>query len=378
MTVLDVMLVDDTQDDLDAFTRDIPRVFAEFGVAVTLHATTSFEEAKQWAKDGSRRFDMILSDTFRGEHKDHDAAVLDMISQYQKGRFCPLVIFSASAMPELVTPSAFVVWGDKTIVGGEGGIEDAIRKSLATGIPQTARRMHDELDGCAGEYLWKFLEERWSQIEGQGHVDSAMIDRIIRRRAAIQLADIVLTLDGHSPLSEVQGPEVYLYPPVHGKQYSLGEVVRSGDEFRVIMTPHCYLAVQRNQDKPRADFVVTVKTVSIGSVLGEKASNANNLEDQAKREDKIRRWTTPPSHREVGKPEGRYWFLPGFLDIPHCYCDFLQVESMSYDILSTEWEKVAVLTPPFAESLQACYGAFHGSVGIPNVSPGSISGMLHH
>tara|TARA_R110002049_G_scaffold251918_1_gene426348 strand:- start:2535 stop:3668 length:1134 start_codon:yes stop_codon:yes gene_type:complete len=376
MTSLDVLLVEDNTDDRKAFLRDLPSVFESCDVSVTLHATGSFEEAAEWACDGSRRFDMILSDTFRGEHKDHDAAVLEMIKLYRKGRFCPLVIFSASAMLEEIVPSAFVIWGDKTKVNEEGGIEDAIRKALATGVSQAARRIHNELDGFAGDYLWRFLEERWVQIHQQGCIESATVERIIRRRAAIQLADIMLTEDGDLPISEVHGPEVYLYPPVRREQYSLGEVVRKGEEFRVVLTPHCYLTVQQNQVKPRAEYIVTVKTVSASKVLGEKAENVNSLKDKLKKESKIRTWITPPSHENVGKPEGRYWFLPGFLDIPHCYCDFLQLESLSYEILKNDWEKVAVLSPPFSESLQACYGAFHGSVGIPGIMPSSVVGML--
>ncbi len=75
----------------------------------------------------------------------------------------------------------------------------------------------------------------------------------------------------------------------------------------------------------------------------------------------------------MGKPEGRYWYLPHFLDIPDLYCDFLQVESIAHEQLVAEYEELAVLSPPFAESLQACYGAFHGSVGIPNVRPESVA-----
>src|SRR5262249_53877364 len=109
--------------------------------------------------------------------------------------------------------------------------------------------------------------------------------------------------------------------------------------------------------------------------LGAKLDNAKNA-DPLRRDKKLRGWVTPPSGQEVGAPEGRYWYLPQFLDIPHLYCDFLQVESISYESLQKHYESLAVLSPPYAESLQACYGAFHGSVGIPTVRPASIAGML--
>lgn len=369
---LDVLLVEDNSDDLQSFLRDLPKVFDACGASVTFHAAETFERATELVDDGSRRFDMILSDTYRGDHKDHDAAVLAMVKKYRAGRFCPLVVFSASAMPEGLDSSPFVAWADKTETNG---IEGAIRKMLMTGVSQAARSLHDELDGLGGRYLWRFLNERWGQLVAGGHVEAATLMRIIRRRAAVQLADVLSGQDGDMPVMEVHGPEVYLYPPINQHYYSLGEVIRKNGEIRVILTPHCYLMMQPNQPKPRADFVVTVKTIAASQLLKEKAVNAR-AQDELYRAKKIRTWITPPSHEDVGKPEGRYWFLPGFLDIPHSYCDFLQIESLAYAELARDWEELAVLSPPFAESLQACYGAFHGSVGIPTISPSSVANML--
>jgi hypothetical protein len=369
---LQVLLVEDNTDDMASFKRDLPPVFTEFGHEADFHTAETFEDAAAMIDDRSRRFDLILSDTYKGEHRNHDAAVLDMVRKYRGNRFCPLVVFSASAKPPELTAGSFVVWADKTETQG---IENAIRTMLKTEIPQIARLLHDELDRLAGSYLWGFLDENWAKLESGGHVAGTALTRLIRRRAALQLAEINFTEQGPKPVSEVSGLEVYVYPPLNDQHFSLGEVVRKKDDpadIRVILTPHCYLTVQAGQTAPRADFVVTVRTRPIAAVLGDKLTNARSGE-QAALLKKIGTWITPPSHEQVGKPEGRYWYLPHFLDIPHLYCDFLQVESLAYKKLKDEYQKVAVLSPPFAESLQACYGAFHGSVGIPNVRPDSVS-----
>ena len=369
---LDVLLVEDNPDDLNAYLRDFPSVFASQGISVKFHTADTFQKAEELVKDGSRRFDLILSDTYRGDHKNHDAAVLKMIDTYRAGRFCPLVVFSASAMPEELRPSAFVAWADKTETDG---IEKTILKVLSTGVSQAARILHDELDGLAGNYLWKFLEERWDQLVADGDVVEGTLTRMIRRRAAVQLGNVVSSVKGDMALTEVQGHEVYLYPPINKNSYSLGEVIRKGNDMRVILTPHCFLTVQPGQARPRADYVVTVKTVPVSKVLGDKAVEARSLEE-AKKIKKIRTWITPPSNDDVGKPAGRYWYMPGFLDISHSYCDFLQVESLEFEEIEHNWTEIAVISPPFAESLQACYGAFHGSVGIPTLAPASVANML--
>ncbi len=101
------------------------------------------------------------ADTYRGELKNRDAAVIDMVNKYRSGRLCPLVVFSASAKPAELTLGSFVVWADKSETEG---IESAIRTMLKTGIPQVVRHLHDELDRLAGSYLWEFLEANWDRL----------------------------------------------------------------------------------------------------------------------------------------------------------------------------------------------------------------------
>jgi hypothetical protein len=368
---LQVLLVEDDPDYMAALKRDLPEVFRECGVTADLHAVESFDTANAMIDDPSRRFDLILSDTYKGEYTHINAAAVEMVRKYRAGRFCPLIVFSASTRPPELSPKAFVIWADKA---EPDGIKKAIQQMLATSVPQIARALHEELDKLAGTYLWGFLDDNWDRLVAGQHVEGDSLVRLIRRRAALQLAEITYTPSGPQHLTEVSGHEVYVYPPLNEIHYSLGEVIRKRadlNDIRVILTPHCYLALQRGQAMPRADFVVTVKARPVAGVLGDKLTTAKAGDPVAFLK-KVGTWINPPSHEQVGKPEGRYWYLPQFLDIPHLYCDFLQVESIPYAQLEQEYEELAVLTPPFAESLQACYGAFHGSVGIPNVKPSSV------
>jgi len=374
---LQVLLVEDDPDDMRSFLRDFPSLFAELGIDAKLHAVDSFEEANRLIDDRSRRFDLILSDTYRGEQKKGDAAVIDMVNRYRGSRFCPLVVFSASAKPDELMLGAFVVWAEKA---ESGGIEKAIKHMLLTGIPQAARQLHDELDRLAGSYLWEFLEKRWKQLEEGGHIQSDILSRLIRRRAALQLAEMTAAEGTFAPVTSVHGLEFYMYPPINRSRYSLGEVIRSKrdrDDIRVILTPHCFLVIQPGKERPRAEFVTTIKAVGAASVLGgKKIQTVKDLADDEKQHKKLKTWATPPSGQDVGTPDGRYWYLPAFLEIPHLYCDFMQVHSLPYGQSREEYESLAVLAPPYAESLQACYGSFHGSVGIPSINPASILSLL--
>ena len=372
---LNVLLVEDDPDDLRAFVRDLPEVFVECGVTPILRTAETFEKAFKLIDSPEMRFDLIISDTFRGQQKDRDAAVIRMVNRYRGKKFCPLVVFSASARPADLEVGAFVIWADKAV---NGEITSAIKKVLETGIPQLARKLHDELDMMAGGFLWSFLEKNWDRLWINGEPDVNVLERLVRRRAALQFAEMIKAEEGVEPIDSVAGLEYYIYPPLRNKGFNLGHIIRKRNmpnDIRVVLTPHCHLTVQQGQQHPRAEYVLTVKTIVANTLLGERLINARTME-HPKQDKKLKSWSTPPSGDDVGRPEGRYWYLPGFLEIPHSYCDFQQLESLSYERLSTDYQGIAILTPPFSESLQACFVSYHAAVGIPSINPQSIRSLL--
>src|ERR1700722_15904815 len=92
---LQVLLVEDEPTDLKAFERDLPEVFKQNHVDVHMHSSGSFAEASQLASDPLRRYDLIVSDTYRGPTQNGDADVLEMVNNYRGKRFCPLVVYSS-------------------------------------------------------------------------------------------------------------------------------------------------------------------------------------------------------------------------------------------------------------------------------------------
>jgi CheY-like chemotaxis protein len=374
---LNILLVEDEPADMKAYIRDFPSEFAAAGIQATLHPAKTFQEAYELIDSSHIRYDLILSDTYRGEQKDRDAAVIAMVNKYRGGRFCPLIVFSASARPDGLEVGAFVIWADKSV---NGDIEAAIRKMLSTGIPQLARSLHDELDKMGGGFLWTFLEANWEKLWHGKPPDTNVLERLVRRRAALKFSEAADSGGTPVPVSSIAGLEYYMYPPLHKQGFRLGQIISKSDEpsdIRVVLTPHCHLTIQEGNSQPRAEYVLTVKAINALQVLGtEKITNAKAL-DELKQNKKLKTWSTPPSGDTVGKPEGRYWYLPSFLDIPHSYCDFQQLETLGYAAFAANYKPIAVLTPPFAESLQACFVGYHAGVGIPNIRPESIRSLLH-
>ncbi len=298
---LQVLLVEDEQADLKAYEKDFPDTFQKNNVIATLHPCGDFDEAIKLTSDPLRRYDMIISDTYRGPAKNADADVLKLVESYRGSKFCPLVVYSSGPKPAALRESPFVVWADKA---KHGDIERAIAEVLKTGVPQIARKLHEEIESSAASFLWPFLEENWEAISKAGKSDPELVERLIRRRAAIQIGD--LDHDGKSfvPVLSRRGSEYYVYPRLPRAYYSLGDVLchkENKSDFRVVLTPHCHLFMHPGKKKPSADYVLTIKTVKATDVLGEKIANARADQKEAKHK-KLGHWSRSPAQTER-KPE---------------------------------------------------------------------------
>lgn len=373
---LNVLLVEDDVTDLRQFERDLPAVFRAKGLDVHFDSKSTFEEGLAAIKNPHMRYDLIISDTYKGSHKDLDAAVLAMIEEYRKDHFSPIVVYSSATQPAVLKTSAFVNWADK---GKPRDIDRAINETLDIGLPQIARSLHEEIDSTAGKFLWRFLEENWEKLKSGSGIQKAQLDRIVRRRVALKISDIVPGSDIFKAIPNRYGLEYYIYPPLAQNYFNLGDIVKNKNvesDVRVILTPHCHLIVDENRSEPKADFVLTIKTVSIEKSLGEEFAKAKESAAKGKTQSKtLTRWAQSPARTEQ-RPEGRYWYLPRFLDIPHLFCDLLQIESVAHTVLENNFNKIATLTPPYAEALQECFSSFYGSVGIPDIDPNSIKDLI--
>ena len=372
-TKLQVLVVEDESADLTQYERDFPEVFSSCQVEVDIHPCDDFDDAFARTSNPLLRYDLIISDTYKGPAKNRDAQVIKMVDNYQGTRFCPLVVYSSGVKPEGLTETAFVVWADKA---KSGDIERAIKQLLDTNIPQLARKLHDELERSAGSYLWEFLEKRWDDLIGE-KVDAAVLERLIRRRAALQIGRLNPLVDGAQELDEVKASEFYIYPSI-SEDSRLGEIIKSVEDgtFRVVLTPHCHLRIQPDETVPRAEHVLTVKAFPAKQTILNAYKKPDGTQKNPwqgnpdKKTDKLRRRIKSPAG-QMGKLDGRYWFMPGFLDIPDSYCDLLQLESIAHQEIGEtgRFNRVAALDAPFAEALQSCFTRFYLSVGIQKLNP---------
>jgi len=355
---LHVLLVDDDKEVLDQLIASLPKEAA--GFPLVWDACEDFDDAV--ARISHRRYDLVVTDVYRdrkGARKGVNAAderAHDVVGAIRDKRFCPVIAFSDGSKPENLVTGPFIRFVDKAT--GNRGLTAELASILDSGVPGLARALHDELDRAAGSYLWGFLEANWTKLKSVR--DAKVLGRIVRRRAAIQLGRLDPEDEKGLERATVDGAEYYICPPISGREFRLGEVLRENvaegapPSFRVVLTPHCHLAYQNGNKPPRATHVMAARTVSALQVSANHPSGVN-----------VGQRVQSPA--KVGQPEGRYWFLPGFLDMEDLYCDLLQVESIPMADLVTRFTRFAVLDTPFAEALQSCFVRLYSAVGLPSL-----------
>ena len=247
---------------------------------------------------------------------------------------------------------------------GNEDILDKMKELIDTGIPEIARKLHDELDRAAGSYLWGFLEENWDDLR-DGFSTPDILERLVRRRASIQIGRLDPGAFLPTEVERIEGIEFYIYPSVSGEEIRLGQILQHKNEkdYSVVLTPHCHLTVQKGKRRTNAEYVLVARTVPAQGLL--KKHPPKGSTNDKKLNDLASKMQSPARH--LGRPDGRYWFLPRFLNMPDLYCDFLRIESLSFVTIESEYERFAVLDTPFAEALQSCFSRFYSAVGLPSL-----------
>jgi len=365
---LHVLLVEDEEASLQQLLQILPDSIP--GYHLECDPCNDFEKALKRVE--LQRYDLIVTDIYRdrskkgdkGKHPE-DAKAMDIVNAIRETRFCPVVVFSSASPPASLTFGPFVKYADKGDPTGKD-IINKLEEIISTGIPYIAKKLHDDLDRASGSYLWDLLEGNWESLRENGLAEPLVLERLVRRRAAMQIGRLDPVAGNPAEVETVEGVEYYIHPPV-SNELRLGEILRHKEDgsFLVVLTPHCHLTSQQEKKEPRAEYILTVKTMPAKELLKTYPPQGGT---EGKKLKSLGRMMQSPARDNRLQPEGRYWFLPGLLDMPDLYCDFLQLESIPYKDVLNRYERFAVLDTPFAEAIQSCFTRFYSAVGLPKLS----------
>ena len=77
------------------------------------------------------------------------------------------------------------------------------------------------------------MEANWEKLRETGLQDPKVLERVIRKRAAMQLARIDPALDEPTELETVDGGEFYIWPSISQDTLRLGEILRRKEDGEV-------------------------------------------------------------------------------------------------------------------------------------------------
>ncbi|MDD3645556.1 MAG: hypothetical protein PHR19_08525 [Bacteroidales bacterium] len=324
------------------------------------HVCPSFDEAIELLE--TERFDILILD-LKDDNKftadEHDiSAGIKLFERLKLLRFIPVVFYSAHAYKIVDMQTSFVRVVEKT--EGVAKLVTEIKKVLSTYLPILARRIED----VQRAYMWDFVSNHWQEFESSH--DQADIAYLMARRLALSLhaeaktfAHKISAEAAPSDESEKIHPmEMYVRPPL-GPHRLAGDLLKETQwsSYWIIMTPSCDFA------QGKASNIVLAKCEKL-SEQTEYTSSFGQSGPPSKT--KLEGLEKLIKNNRRGQSE-RYKFLPGTYFVPDLVVDFQQLKSVSNECLVSEFEPIASLDSPFAESLLAGFSRYFGRLGTPDI-----------
>ncbi len=333
-----------------------------------LDASTSFEATLVTSFQdglailGGSRFDLLILDLKEDvkvaatAEQDQAKPGLDILEEIKRTRFVPVVFYTA--LPDHVADleSAFVRVVEKT--EGVVRVRNEIRHLLESGLPRLSRYIEEQ----QRKYFWEFVEAKWKG--GELSRDAVDLAYLMARRLAAALRSefsrvAVTTIAGAAAAPDkdhLSHPmEYYIFPPVE-RFWSAGDIIRKkgGTTYSVVLTPTCDFA------QKKAKFFLTAKCVPLVTF------------------DEYAAWcgpSRPPAFE--GSPEkvtslmkdgrgDRFKFLPGTYEFPDLVVDLQQLASISVDE-QDDFDRIASMDSPYAETLLARFARFYSRIGTPDL-----------
>ncbi|MFC5995304.1 hypothetical protein ACFQE5_13895 [Pseudonocardia hispaniensis] len=331
--------------------REIEEAFEDSDeIEAQVLVVTDFDEGFQKVRDGES--DVVVLDVRRdatASTPEDDTAGHAGYLDIKKARFAPIVFWTA--LPEKVSheempPLVTVVTKEDT-----EKLPAAIAAAVASRALVTINEIEQHVASVLTEHMWNELAPNWTEYVVDG--ESADIAQVLLSRLA-RILD-----DRREEASASHPSHRYVYPPASARR-APGDILRASDQgWWVTLTPACDFA----QDKVKFALL----------------ARADLLESNAR----YQKWVEAKSkgawnelERNVLKAtQGRYYYLPGFRDIPELVLDLENVRAVAVDELGA-MEPVASLASPFSEALLVQHSQFRGRIGVPDLDVSLVQARL--
>ena len=364
---LRILSVEDEEEQRDI----LKRVFSKpiFNKKIEFKVIDNFESAINEITKND--YHIVILDIYRGKPDDNIDEGEKILRAIQKERFIPIVFYSGNTKNVESLRSQMVGVVTK---GKEEGIEylkKEIERLVKSNLPFIRENIHNHLEKELKEYFWNIIHER-KNIFRADEEDFSLGYLMLRKfghslskeKIAEILGDNTLTSEKAHPM------QFYIYPTDTNQEFECGEIIKSkeNNEFFVILTPSCDF-IETSKRKRKAERILLVQ-----------ASSLNTREEYIKYKTKASNTNKNELEKLINSSKGdRYFFLPKtpFIE-ENRVVDFQNKEMVSYESLSEpkNYERIAKLDSPFAESMVASFIRYYNRIGFPDIDTDYILSNL--
>lgn len=351
-------------DDIENFNdlKDVLNGKTINGYEITIDSETYFEHAVE----KSLEYNLIILDLFKGNAMsggvDKGSAIYDSI---RSSIFVPIIFYSAN--PASVAHLRSQVLGVVNKLDDIESLLSEIERLTKHNLPLLKGKVHAFIEDEFKKYFWGTIQPKNNIFKPEAD-DLSLGYMLLRNMADTLSRDNIRLLLGDDTIKEdkVHPMEFYIYPTDTTTEYQTGEIIKNKetDEIFVILTPSCDF-IKRGTSERKVDHILLLKTILLTETKEYKRYN----------KDKVK--YTESFKQFINSSKGdRYFFLPQTPFIENRVIDFQNKEIVSYEQLCANFERIAKLDNPYAQSMSATYTRYYNRIGFPDIDCDYILGLL--
>lgn len=344
----------DNQDDLKEVLNN--QKINDF--TLSIDCETSFENAIVRSKD----YHLIILDLYKGEATKNGINMGSGIFEDVKKSFFIPVIFYSGHISDVKDLKSQVIG-----VASKGDNIDLLKSEIERltkhNIPFLRNNVHSYIEQEFKKYFWDVIQKENDKFKPDA--DDFSLGYLLLRNLADSLSkENIKGIIGDDTISpeKVHPMEFYIYPTNSSKEYENGEIIRNkkSDDIYVILTPSCDFIerFKKGVNEGRSvDSVLLIKTNLLTDYKEFKDYQQNQNKDNKQKLGKL---------INSGKSD-RYFFLPQAPFIENRIVDFQLNTTVSYDVLQKDFERIAKLDSPFAQSMTSSFIRYYNRIGFPDI-----------
>lgn len=325
----------------------------------------SFDQALETLSQGG--IDLLVLDviqqgaTTRGV--EGELRGINVFEQVRSTRFLPIVFLTA--LPNEVNhyrnpPFVHVVSKQTDDFNEE--LARCISDCLDSPFPRLSRELQNHIDRVSRDFMIEFVEENWDELSH----NEEDVAHLLMRRLGVSFdngGSLFEDRPGNSPSPSGKVPPIrhYIVPPP--TEFRMGDVLKlpvesdsseSLDNWYVIMTPSCDLANRK------ADSVILAECIGMSAFTEYNQWVQNRSTSGRKKLARLLK-SNPADGQQF-----RYYYLPKAWKLPDLIVDLQKLSHIPLESLN-DYDKVASIDSPYAESLSHQFHSYAGRIGTPDL-----------